>query len=179
MASFSTVLCCPEFIIKAELVTFTISLTLDMDAREVQKSWFASQVNCTDVFRTSIFDTCTNRQESISWSLKSLPTKLSFTSSWILKVGHLNTLQLQSKESCKIDDWPDPFTTLYKPITWHDTFINDQNWKRHHEKGWRHKPRRMDSHWRSSWSTGPLNIKKVWPVFTLQQEPLFNPLQQS
>ena len=26
-------------------------------------------------------------------------------------------LQLQSKESCKIDDWPDPFTTLYKPIT--------------------------------------------------------------
>ena len=27
-------------------------------------------------------------------------------------------LQLQSKESCKIDDyWPDPFITLYKPIT--------------------------------------------------------------
>ena len=26
-------------------------------------------------------------------------------------------LQLQSKESCKIDDWPDPFTTLYKPVT--------------------------------------------------------------
>ena len=26
-------------------------------------------------------------------------------------------LQLQSKESCKIDDWPDPFITFYKPIT--------------------------------------------------------------
>ena len=27
-------------------------------------------------------------------------------------------LQLQSKESYKIDDWPDPFIlTLYKPIT--------------------------------------------------------------
>ena len=26
-------------------------------------------------------------------------------------------LQLQSKESCKIDDWPDPSITLYKPIT--------------------------------------------------------------
>ena len=32
----------------------------------------------------------------------------------------------------------------------YDTFINDQNWKRHHEKGWRHKPERMESHWRSS-----------------------------
>ena len=26
-------------------------------------------------------------------------------------------LQLQIKESCKIDDWPDPFITLYKPVT--------------------------------------------------------------
>ena len=152
-------------------MTFTSSLTLDMDARGGAKTWFASQVHCTDVFRTSIFDTCTNRQESISVWKVCLPSCHSHRPEL---VDHLNMLQLQSKARELARSMTG--LTFYNFIRAnnYDTFIDDQNYKRHDEECWRHKPRCMDSHWRSSWSTGarasrPLNIKKVSPLFTLQQ----------
>ena len=133
MASLSTVLCCPctaEFIIKAELVTFTISLTLDMDAREVQKSWFASEVNCTDVFRTSILDTCTNRQESISFWKVCLPSCHSHRPE-LIRSSKYAAVTKQRELQDRWLAWP--FHCIFIQANNYDTFINDQNLKRHHE----------------------------------------------
>ena len=107
-------------------MTFTSLFTRTLDRTwmygRCEKSWFAWQVDCTDVFRTSIFDTCTNRQESISvWKVC-----YEVVIHIVLKYSSKYAAVIQQGDRSGL---PDPFTTLCKPVTMTLSLTTKTRWR--------------------------------------------------